>query len=114
VFVELMNGFCAANGYIPVYESMPYASEIAGLNAGEYDVVADNIVRLPDRLETINITEALFSNEVFAFVPAKAAEGTASGLAGFFQSVKASFVKNFIHMRHAGRCSSLVWASRCA
>ena len=97
VFVELMNGFCAANGYIPVYESMPYASEIAGLNAGEYDVVADNIVRLPDRLETINITEALFSNEVFAFVPAKAASGTASGLAGFFQSVKAGFVKNFIH-----------------
>lgn len=97
VFVELMNGFCAANGYTPAFESMPYASEIAGLNAGEYDVVADNIVRLPDRLETINITEALFSNEVFAFVPAKAAEETASGFGGFLQSAKASFVKNFLH-----------------
>lgn len=50
VFVELMNGFCAANGYRPVFSAMPYASEIAGLNAGEYDVVADNIVRIPERL----------------------------------------------------------------
>ena len=97
VFVELMNGFCAANGYIPVYESMPYASEIAGLNAGEYDVVADNIVRLPDRLATINITDPLFSNEVFAFVPARVSEGTARGFAGLFRSVKDGFVKNFIH-----------------
>lgn len=97
VFVELMNGFCAANGYIPVYKSMPYVSEITGLNVGEYDVVADNIVRLPDRLETINITDPLFSNEVFAFVPAKASEERQRGFAGFFQSVKDAFVRNFIH-----------------
>ena len=97
VFVELMNGFCATNGYIPVFESMPYVSEIAGLNAGEYDVVADNIVRLPDRLETINITDPLFSNEVFAFVPAKITEGTAHGFTELIQSMKTDFVKNFIH-----------------
>ena len=97
LFVELMNGFCAANGYLPVYETAPYVSEIAGLNAGKYDVVADLIGRLPDRLETINITEALFSSEVFAFVPAKVSGTTEHSFAGFFQSVKNSFVKNFIH-----------------
>ena len=96
VFVELMNGFCAESGYVPSFKSMPYASEIAGLNAGEYDVIADNIVRIPDRLESINITDPLFSNEVYAFVPAMVSEAAASGARGFFQSIAASFEKNFI------------------
>lgn len=95
VFVELMNGFCAANGYRPVFSAMPYASEIAGLNAGEYDVVADNIVRIPERLETINITDPLFSNEVFAFVPAVSAR-SGSGKGGLLRSIATGFEKNFL------------------
>ena len=95
VFVELMNGFCSANGYRPVFSAMPYASEIAGLNAGEYDVIADNIVRIPERLETINITDPLFSNEVYAFVPAASAEAVSGG-GGLLRSLSSSFEKNFL------------------
>ena len=96
VFIELMNGFCAQNGYTPSYSAMPYASEIAGLNTGEYDVIADNIVRIPERLERINITDALFSNEVFAFVPA---EVTGIGKAGpdrIGHALASGFEKNFL------------------
>ena len=97
MFIEMANGFCQEYGYTPQYSSMPHASEIAGLNAGEYDVIADNVARTPERLESINITDPLFTDEVYAFVPAQTtAEGEQTGVAAFTAQMAASFDKNFV------------------
>ena len=93
LFVELMNGFCSENGYTPVYETMPYVSEITGLQAGKYDLIADLIVITPERQENINITDGIYDGIVYAFVP------TVSGQehhADIVSSVKNSFYNNFI------------------
>lgn len=97
MFIEMANGFCQEYGYAPMYSSMPYASEIAGLNSGEYDVIADNIAWTPERLESIYITDPLFNDEVYAFVPAVVAEGEQlTGIDAFAASVAGSFEKNFV------------------
>lgn len=98
MLVELAYSFCAAYGYTPQIESMPYVSEIAGLNAGEYDLVADEVAVTPDRLASINITDPMFQSQVYAFVPAIKSEGeTVRGLPAFLASVAESFEKNFVH-----------------
>ena len=91
-FIELVNGFCAEYGYIPDYETMPYVSELSGLQSGKYDLIADQIIRTQERLETINITDPLFESDAMMFVSA-VSKGES---AGFFTSIKNSFVKNFI------------------
>lgn len=96
LFVELAAGFCEAAGYTPVFTAMPYVSEIAGLNAGEYDVIADNIARTQDRLESINITEPLFSDHAYVFVPAVTESVSSGGTESFLSSLAQSFEKNLI------------------
>lgn len=97
MFIEMANGFCQKYGYTPTYSSMPYASEIAGLNAGTYDMIADNIAWTTERLESVNLTDPLFTDEVYVFVPAKASEGEQlSGVDAFAAQVASSFEKNFV------------------
>ncbi len=92
MFIELINSYCAEYGYIPEFETMPFASEIAGLNAGTYDIIADYVTQTPDRLESANLTEPFYSSSIYAFV--QVADKKDSG--NFFTSLKQSFIKNFV------------------
>ncbi len=92
-FIELMNGFCAACGYEPTYESMPFVSEFAGLESGQYDVVADLIVRSEERMEKVNLTDQIFEDAAYVFVPTVSGNGESDN---FFASIKESFIKTFI------------------
>lgn len=94
-FIELMNSFCQEYGYKPSYFSMPYVSEVAGLNSGEYDVIADTICRTPERMESINITEPIYHEDCYVFVKTSTSEAP-KGVAGFIDSIKKSFIKNII------------------
>ncbi len=59
-FIEIVNGFCAASGYVPQYESVVLSAELAGLTAGTYDLCADAVTYSEERLQNIYITDPLW------------------------------------------------------
>ena len=64
-FIEIINGFCAAFGYTPQYEVVAKSAEMTGLASGIYDICADSISPSPERLETINVTDTLITDEYY-------------------------------------------------
>ena len=67
-FIEVVDGFCAKEGYTPVYECVDYPTAIAGINAGTYDIVADSIFITPERLERMNITTPVIASDMYIVV----------------------------------------------
>ena len=67
-FIEIMNGFCASQGYIPRYETAVMSAELSGLAAGAYDVCADPVVASEERLASVNVTDTLMQDEYYLLV----------------------------------------------
>ena len=67
-FVEIANGFCAREGYIPKFEVVSFSAELAGLAAGTYDICADTVASTEERLQSICITEPLLKDEYYLYV----------------------------------------------
>lgn len=96
-FIELMNGFCERYGYTPVYNTLPYVSEITGLQAGEYDVIADGITYTEERAQMINLTVSVNETEMYLVVKESEATVTVPRYTVFLSSVKDGFERNFIN-----------------
>ena len=62
-FIEIINGFCAARGYTPQYETVLLTSGLAGLAAGSYDIYADSVTASVDRRDTICVTDTLMTDD---------------------------------------------------
>ncbi|MBQ9518766.1 MAG: ABC transporter permease subunit, partial [Firmicutes bacterium] len=95
-FIELVNGFCAKEGYTPVYECVDYPTEIAGLTAGSYDLMADTLYITPERLERINITTPVISSYMYLAVRSAPDTYTVSKAAAFKDRLINGFTVNFI------------------
>ncbi len=95
-FIEIVNGFCAANGYIPEFEAIAFSAEIMGLASGEYDLVADSVSITPTRQQTVNITEALMEDSYYLLVKAKPAMVTVPKYKVFVEKIKNSAYNTFI------------------
>ena len=95
-FVELASMFCAQQGYTPIFECVDYSAEVAGLNSGTYDLMADSLYITEERLEKINITEPVTDDIIYIAV--KTAPYTASGSKAslFVQRIVKGFKTNFI------------------
>ena len=98
-FIDLVNGFCAAYGYMPEYECVTYEAEIAGVTSGTYDLVADSVVITEERLESVNISAPVMESSTYLFVKVEHETQTAekiSRLASLTTSLKKSFEKTFV------------------
>ena len=67
-FIEIINGFCAAEGYIPKYETVDFSAELTGLASGTYDICADSVTSSEERLESIYVTDPLMADEYYMIV----------------------------------------------
>jgi len=112
-FIDLINGFCAAEGYVPEYSVLQYGPEMAGLLAGEYDIVADGCGITPERLEQVYITDGFISSEVKLIVPVGGdGSGEAVSKASVFLSgLVKSFEKNFIRESRWRMLLSGLWVT---
>ncbi len=88
--IEVLYMFCEKYGYAPEFENVPFASGIAGLNGGKYDMVSGGIYMTPERKETINFCEPYMFADV---VMVKLADSDNSN---FILSLKDGFNKTFI------------------
>ncbi len=95
-FVELIEAFCASEGYTPVFDAVNYTTSIAGLSSGSYDIIADTVYITPERAEKINITDPVLASDMFIAVKNNSQTATISRFDNFIQGVKRSFDVNFI------------------
>lgn len=95
-FIEIMNGFCAQEGYIPVFEDVTLSAELTGLATGTYDVAADAITYSDERLESIYITDPLMKDEYYLLVRREPAKKVVPKAFVFFKSIKDSFRRTII------------------
>ena len=95
-FVETVDGFCAAYGYTPEYECVDYTAEIAGINTGTYDIMADTLYITPERLEQINITDPILSSDMYIVVKNRPEMTEVSKASTFVERIRSGFVSNFL------------------
>ena len=95
-FIEIINGFCASAGYTPQFEVVNFSSELSGLASGNYDIVADAITITQDKLENINITDALMADEYYLVVKRDPAMKETTKASVFIENLKGSIKRNFI------------------
>ncbi len=95
-FVEILNGFCASNGYVPEYETVNLAPALTGLKAGSYDVVADSVTASEERLESISITDPLMEDEYYLLVKRDTESVTVPKAPLFLQNLKNSIRRTFV------------------
>ena len=95
-FVEIINGFCTWAGYIPQYEAVALTAELSGLAAGIYDICADSIVPSEERLETINVTDPLMTDEYFLLVRREPVMVRVPKASIFLKNMKDSIRRTFI------------------
>ena len=95
-FIEIMNGFCAAYGYVPKYETVAFSAEITGLAAGTYDVCADSVVVTPEKLESICITDPLMTDEYYLIVRREPVLKEVPKASLFFSGIGDSIRRTFI------------------
>ena len=94
-FIEIVNGFCAAFGYTPQYEVVAKSAEMTGLASGIYDICADSISPSPERLETINVTDTLMTDEYYLLVRREPVMKEVSKASVFFKNMKDSIRRTF-------------------
>lgn len=95
-FIEIIKGFCAQAGYTPEFEVVEHSAEVSGLASGTYDIVADAIVFSEERLEQINITDAMMEDEYYLYVKKEPVMKTVPKASVFFKNLKASARRTFI------------------
>lgn len=95
-FVELVDQFCSRNGYIPEFDVVDYNSEVAGINSGTYDLMADTLYITPERLENINITDPVINSEVYIVVKRPPEMEKTSKASVFINRIKSGFTANFL------------------
>ena len=95
-FVEIVNGFCAAYGYIPEYETVSFAAELSGLAAGAYDICADSVVPTAERLESIAVTDPLMTDEYYLMVRREAPVREVPRASLFIGNIRDSIQRTFI------------------
>ena len=95
-FVEIINGFCAAYGYIPRYETVSFSAELSGLAAGTYDVCADSVVATPERLETVCVTDPLMTDEYYLVVRRETVMKEVPKASVFLQNIRDSVRRTFV------------------
>ena len=95
-FIEIINGFCAAYGYTPRYETVAQTSELAGLAAGSYDILADSVTVSGERLDTICVTDPLMTDDYYLLVRREPAMTSVPKASLFFRNIGASIRRTFI------------------
>ncbi len=97
-FIEILNGFCAAYGYIPEYDSLsPLSVAVSGLASGNYDICADAITYSEERLASINITDMLMTDEYYLVVRRETVQKVVPKSSVFIQNLKTSIRRTFIN-----------------
>lgn len=95
-FVELISDFCSRTGYTPRFECCDYAAEVAGLNAGTYDIMADTLYITEERLKQISITDPVTSSEIYIVVKNPPVTASVSKASQFIKRIRDGFFSNFI------------------
>ena len=95
-FVDLVYGFCREEGYTPVFDAVDYPTEIAGLNSGTYDLVADSVYITDERLKKVNISNPVLVSHLYMVVREEPESRTVSKASVFFKNARESFNNNFI------------------
>ena len=96
MFVEIVKSFCAQRGYNPVFECCAYSAEIAGLNSGTYDLMADTVYITEERLTEINITRPILKSNMFMVVKSAPRTQEVSRFGAFIDRIRTGFNNNFI------------------
>ena len=95
-FVELICDFCSRSGYTPRFECCDFAAEVAGINSGTYDIMADTLYITEERLKQINITDPVTSSDLFMVVKNPPKTESVSKASQFVSRIRDGFFSNFI------------------
>ena len=90
--VDLVTRFCKEYGYGLHIQIVEFATMLAGLEAGKYDIGAGGITVSDERMEKMNFTEPTYTGGVVVAV----ASGEKDESGSFFQRLAVSFEKTFI------------------
>jgi polar amino acid transport system substrate-binding protein len=97
--VELTYLFAQEYGYDVTFEQATISAGIAGLTSGKYDILAGSISYTEERAQSIDYSDVFYNGGVVVIARTSDlnSEGNSSAeKTSFVESVKASFVKNFI------------------
>ncbi len=95
-FIELVCGFCSRSGYTPRFECCDYTAEVAGLNSGTYDIMADSLYITEERMKQINITDPVLSSDIYIVVKNPPETESISKASQFFSRIRDGFFSNFV------------------
>lgn len=95
-FVELVCDFCSRSGYTPQFECCDFSAEVAGINSGAYDLMADTLYITEERLKQFNITDPVASSDLFLVVKNPPETESVSRASQFVSRIRDGFVNNFI------------------
>jgi len=88
--IEVLYLFCEEYGYGVDVEDVSFASGLAGLAGGKYDLVCGGLYMTPERKESVNFSEPYMAADVVM------ATYERSGFENFWSSVGESFEKTFV------------------
>lgn len=89
---EVMYMFCEKYGYNPVISGVPFASGLAGLSGGKFDLVAGGLYMTPERKESVNFSEPYMYADV-VMVSYNKGESAISFIADFKESFEKTFIR---------------------
>ena len=95
-FIEIIDGFCAAYGYIPEYDVVVFSASLTGLASHTYDIVADSVTSSEERLENMYITDPLMKDDYYLVVRRGSGLSKVPKASVFISNIKDSFRRNFI------------------
>ena len=95
-YIEIINGFCEKEGYIPQFEAVSYEAEITGLSSGLYDIMADVIAQTPERENFICVTDTILSDSEYLVVKVEQKKVKVSKASQFFRNLKGSIRRTFV------------------
>lgn len=96
LFIEIINEFCEREGYTPQYDTVTLSAGLSGLASGTYDIFADSVTKSKERLESINITDPLMTDEYYLVVQRKPILVEVPKAEQLVKDLKASFRRTFI------------------
>lgn len=94
--IDIIVRFCREYGYGLQIHDMDFAAIIPGLVSGAYDLAGSCITVTPERSESVLFTQPDYSGGVVMMVRNSGTRGSPASDSGFWQSMQASFEKNFI------------------
>lgn len=75
-FVDLMNAFCAENGYAPEYVPMLSVDAcMVGLNSGAYDIGAIGFIKTEEKEESVTMSDVVVDDIIYVCVRASSVIG---------------------------------------